>query len=175
MLLRFPLRRGGACKKSKMDHALRMAVAFGGFQAVMPLVGWLAGLGLRNVIRDYDHWVAFILLALIGSKMIYESFKIKQAQRRSDVLTSFMLVVLAVATSIDALAVGITFSFLLAGSVIIAVAIIGVITFVFSYAGFYIGRGFGHFFETGLEAIGGVILIGIGTKILLEHLYFGVG
>ena len=104
--------------------------------------------------------------------MIYESFKIKRVQQQSDTISAAMLLVLAFATSIDALAVGITFSFLFAGSLAIAVIIIGLITFVFSYSGFYIGKRFDHFFETGIEAIGGLILLAIGTKILLEHLFF---
>jgi len=163
---------GATYKKPGSNHAFRMAFAFGGFQAIMPIVGWLAGLTLREYIKDYDHWVAFGLLAFIGSKMIYESFKIRRAQQQADTLSTAMLLVLAFATSIDALAVGITFSFLLAGSLAIAVIIIGLITFVFSYSGFYIGKRFDHFFETGIEAIGGLILLAIGTKILLEHLFF---
>ena len=163
---------GATYKKPAINHALRMAFAFGGFQAIMPVVGWLAGLTLRGFIKDYDHWIAFILLVFIGCKMIYESFKIKHIREKTDALSLTVLLVLAVATSIDALAVGITFSFLLAGSILIAVIIIGSITFVLSYAGFYIGKSFGHFFETGIEAIGGVILIAIGVKILLEHLFF---
>ena len=163
---------GATYKKSGNNHAFRMAFAFGGFQAIMPIMGWLAGLTLRGFIRDYDHWVAFILLAFIGCKMIYESFKIKHAQEKSDSLSTAMLLVLALATSIDALAVGITFSFFLAGLLVIAVIIIGLITFALSYAGFYIGKRFGHFFETNIEALGGLILLGIGTKILLEHLLF---
>jgi len=162
---------GATYKKQGSNHAFRMAFAFGGFQAIMPVVGWLAGLTLREFIRDYDHWVAFILLAFIGGKMIYESFKIKRAQQQADTLSAAMLLVLALATSIDALAVGITFSLLLASSLVMAVIIIGAITFVFSYAGFYIGKFFGYFFETGIEALGGLILIGIGVKILLEHLF----
>jgi len=163
---------GATYKKSGSNHAFRMAFAFGGFQAIMPIVGWLAGLTLREFIKDYDHWVAFILLASIGGKMIYESFKIKHVQQQTDTLSTAMLLVLALATSVDALAVGITFSFLLAGSLAIAVIIIGLITFAFSYAGFYIGKSFGHFFESGIEALGGLILLAIGTKILLEHLFF---
>jgi len=163
---------GATYKKHRSNHAFRMAIAFGGFQAIMPVVGWLTGLTLREFIKDYDHWVAFILLAFIGGKMIYESFKIKRAQEQADTLNAAMLLILALATSIDALAVGITFSFLLAGSLAIAVIIIGLITFAFSYAGFYLGKRFGHFFETGIEALGGLILLGIGTKILLEHVFF---
>ena len=162
---------GATYKKPRNRHAFMMAFAFGGFQAIMPIVGWLAGLTLREYIKDYDHWVAFILLAFIGGKMIYESFKIKHVQEQSETLSAAMLLLLALATSIDALAVGITFSFLLAGSLAIAVIIIGLTTFVLSYAGFYIGKTFGRFFETSIEAIGGIILIVIGIKILLEHLF----
>lgn len=163
---------GATYKKAGNSHAFKMAFAFGGFQAIMPVVGWLAGLTLREFIKDYDHWVAFILLAFIGGKMIYESFKIKHAHKQTDKLSATMFLTLALATSIDALAVGITFSFFLAGSLAIAIIIIGLITFVLSYAGFYIGKSFGHFFETGIEALGGLILIAIGTKILFEHLFF---
>ena len=161
---------GATYKKTGSNHAFRMAFAFGGFQAIMPVVGWLAGLTLKEFIKNYDHWIAFILLVFIGSKMIYESFKIKRVQQQTDALSAAVLLGLALATSIDALAIGITFSFLLAGSLAVAVIIIGLITFILSYVGFYIGKSFGHFFETGIEAIGGLILIGIGTKILLEHL-----
>ena len=164
------LASGAVYRKPRTNHALRMALAFGSFQAIMPIIGWLIGLALRDVVKDYDHWVAFGLLALIGCKMIYESFKIKQAKEHGDQLSTTVLFLLALATSIDALAVGITFSFLLAGSVFMAVIIIGMITFILSYSGFYIGRKVGHFFEAGIEALGGLVLIGIGTKILIEHL-----
>jgi len=163
---------GATYKERRPTHAFKLAFAFGSFQAIMPVAGWLAGLTLRDSIRDYDHWIAFTLLALVGGKMIYESFKIKQAQEQTDTLSAAVILVLALATSIDALAVGVTFSFLLPGSLAVAVIIIGLITFVLSYAGFCIGTSFGHFFETGIEAIGGLILIAIGAKILLEHLYF---
>jgi putative Mn2+ efflux pump MntP len=103
--------------------------------------------------------------------MIYESFKFKKSREPSDPLSVGMLLILAVATSIDALAVGITFSFFLAGSLIIAVIIIGLITFVLSYAGFYVGKIFGHVCESGIEAFGGLVLLGIGTKILVDHLF----
>ena len=162
---------GSTYKNPRINHAFRMAFAFGSFQALMPVAGWLAGLSLRQYISDYDHWIAFILLAFIGCKMIYESFKIKHVQQKTDTLSNTMLLVLALATSIDALAVGFTFSFLLAGSLIIAVIIIGLTTFIFSYAGFYIGKHFGHFFESRIEALGGMILLAIGSKILLQHLF----
>jgi len=162
---------GASYKRTRLAHAFRIAFAFGAFQAIMPIVGWLVGLVLKNLVLDYGHWVAFILLIFIGSKMIYESFKIGRSQDSFERLTTAVLLILAVATSIDALAVGITFSFLLARSVVIAVVIIGAVTFVLSYAGFYIGNSFGHFFETGIEALGGFILIAIGIKIILQHLF----
>ena len=162
---------GGAYKQLRVRHALRMALFFGAFQAFMPLVGSLAGLTLRDYIAAYDHWIAFGLLAAVGGKMIYESFKIRSVGQTQDPSNILVLLVLSVATSIDALAVGITLS-LIAGSIITAVIVIGLITFALSYLGVYIGKKFGHFFESKMEALGGAILIGIGGKILIEHLFF---
>ncbi len=162
---------GSAYKQLHVKHALRMALFFGAFQAFMPLIGSLAGLTLRDYITHYDHWIAFGLLAAVGGKMIYESFKIKSVEENPDPSNIFVLLVLSVATSIDALAVGITLS-LISGSIIVAAMIIGLITFVLSYLGVYVGKRFGHFFETKMEVLGGVILIGIGIKILIEHLFF---
>jgi putative Mn2+ efflux pump MntP len=162
---------GSAYKQLHVRHALRMALFFGAFQAFMPLIGSLAGLTLREYIARYDHWIAFGLLAAVGGRMIYESLKIKSVEENPDPSNIFVLLVLSVATSIDALAVGITLS-LIAGSIVVAVMIIGLITFILSYLGVYIGKRFGHFFESKMEAIGGVILIGIGTKVLIEHLFF---
>ena len=159
---------GSAYKQLHVRHALRIALFFGGFQAFMPLIGALAGLTLREYVEFCHHWIAFGLLAAVGTKMIYESFKIKSVEDNFDPSNIFVLLVLSVATSIDALAVGITLS-LIAGSIITAAVIIGLITFVLSYLGVFIGKKFGHFFETKLEAVGGLILIGIGVKILLEH------
>ena len=159
---------GSTYRQLQLRHALRMAAFFGAFQAFMPLIGSLAGLTLREHIADFDHWVAFALLAAIGGKMIYESFRIKQAEKKHDPASLLTLLALAVATSIDALAVGITLS-LIAASIIFAVIIIGLVTFVLSYFGVYIGKKFGHFFETKIEALGGMILIAIGVKILIQH------
>jgi len=162
---------GGAYRQLHLKHALRMALFFGGFQAVMPLIGSLAGLTLRDYIAFCDHWIAFGLLAAVGGKMIYESFKIGSEGKNSDPSNLLVVLVLSVATSIDALAVGITLS-LLSGSILVAASIIGLITFVLSYLGVQIGKRFGHFFESKIEALGGVILVAIGIKILLEHLFF---
>ena len=162
---------GAVYKKPAIGAAFRTALAFGGFQFAMPVIGWLAGMTVRKFIEGYDHWVAFCLLAAIGCKMIYESFKIKRVQQRSNSLRIPVLLALAVATSIDAFAVGMTLSFLLTGSIAIAVIIIGAVTFALSYAGVYIGKSFGYFFANRIEALGGLVLLGIGTKILLEHLF----
>jgi putative Mn2+ efflux pump MntP len=162
---------GGAYKQLHVKHTLRMAIFFGAFQAFMPLIGSLAGLGLKDYITECDHWIAFALLAAVGSKMIYESFKIKSVEENLDPSNVFVLLVLSVATSIDALAIGITLS-LITRSIIVAVTIIGLITFVLSYVGVLIGKRYGHFFENKIEALGGLVLIGIGVKILCEHLFF---
>lgn len=159
---------GATYRQLHVKHALRIALFFGGFQAVMPLIGSLAGLTLKEHIVDYDHWIAFGLLTAVGGKMIYESFKIEKAEKKFDPTSLITLLALSVATSIDALAVGITLS-LIATSIIEAVIIIGVVTFVLSYLGVAIGKRFGHFFESKIEIFGGIILIGIGIKILLEH------
>ena len=160
---------GATYRQLHIRHAVRMALFFGGFQAVMPLIGSLAGLTVRTYIEGYDHWVAFTLLAAIGGKMIYESFKIKSAEKTFDPSNILTLLVLAVATSIDALAVGITLS-LITTSIAIAVTIIGLVTFALSYLGVSIGKRFGHFFESKIEALGGIAIIAIALKILATHL-----
>jgi putative Mn2+ efflux pump MntP len=160
---------GGAYKQLHVKHIVRMALFFGGFQAFMPVIGFLAGLSVREYIECCDHWIAFGLLSAVGGKMIYESFKIKSIEEKFDPTNIFVLLLLSVATSIDALAIGITLS-LVTNSIIIAVIIIGVVTFVLSYLGVYVGKKFGHFFENKIQAVGGIILIGLGVKILFEHL-----
>ena len=160
---------GSVYKEFKLRHALRMAMFFGAFQAVMPIIGFLAGLGLMRYIAPYDHWIAFALLCFVGGKMIYESFKIEAAERDRNPANLAVLLILSFATSIDALAVGITLS-LLKAPIALAVTTIGLVTFVLSYGGVFVGKRFGHFFESRIEIIGGLILIGIGVKILVEHL-----
>ncbi len=162
---------GAAYRQLNVKHALRIAFSFGAFQAFMPLIGSLAGLTIKDHIADYDHWVVFGLLAAVGGKMIYESFKIKPANDKFNPSNVVVLLILSIATSIDALAVGITLSFLEV-SIAVAVVIIGLVTFVLSYLGVYIGKKAGHFFESRIEAIGGLILIALGIKILIEHLFF---
>ncbi len=162
---------GAAYKQLHLRHTLRIALFFGGFQAFMPLIGALAGLSFREYIADYDHWIAFVILAAVGGKMIYESFKITAAEKNFSPTNILVLLVLSVATSIDALAIGITLS-LVAASIVTAVTVIGLVTFVLSYLGVIIGKRFGHIFENKIEAFGGIILIILGVKILLEHMVF---
>jgi putative Mn2+ efflux pump MntP len=160
---------GSLYREFKVRHALRMALFFGGFQALMPIIGFLAGLSLQGYIAAYDHWVAFALLCLVGGKMIYESFRIDAAEKDRNPANLPVLLILSFATSIDALAVGFTLS-LLKAPIALAVTIIGLVTFVLSYAGVFIGKRFGHFFESKVEIIGGLILIAMGVKIVIEHL-----
>jgi len=162
---------GTAYRQLRIKHAFRLAFFFGGFQAFMPLIGSLAGLSVKEYIADYDHWVAFGLLSAVGGKMIYESFKIKSVEKNFNPSNIFVLLVLSVATSIDALAIGVTLS-IITSSIVAAVIIIGLVTFVLSYIGIFIGKKFGHFFENKIEAVGGLVLVGLGAKILIEHLLF---
>jgi putative Mn2+ efflux pump MntP len=160
---------GSAYKQLQIKHIFRMAAFFGGFQAIMPLIGSLAGMGAKQYLADYDHWIAFALLSAVGLKMLYESFKIAPARQVFNPSNVLVLLVLSVATSIDALVVGITLSFLKV-SIAVAVIIIGMVTFLLSYLGVFIGKKIGHFFESRIEAAAGLLLIALGAKILLEHL-----
>ena len=161
---------GLAIKKLQIGYALRIAIFFGAFQAIMPVVGWLAGLGLRDLISDFDHWIAFGLLSFIGAKMIYESFKLGGHKKQIDPLSLGVLLMLSIATSIDALAVGVTFGFLNV-AIVWPIIIIGLITLATSFVGVYVGDKFGHIFESKIELVAGLVLIAIGLKILLEHLF----
>jgi putative Mn2+ efflux pump MntP len=160
---------GVAIKKLRLEHAVRIALFFGGFQAIMPLIGWLAGGTLSDATAAVDHYVIFGILLFIGGKMIYESVKIKEKERRLDCTRVSVLIFLALATSIDALAAGFGFAFLDL-SIVRTVIVIGGVTFCLSLAGVYIGDRVGHLFESKIEIVGGVMLIGVGIKILLEHL-----
>jgi putative Mn2+ efflux pump MntP len=154
---------------SKMDYmkAVLAGLYFGAFQMLMPLIGYVAGSQFRDFIVDIDHWIAFILLFLIGGNMIKES-----RESETDGNASFgikIMLLLAIATSIDALAIGVTFAFLNV-DIMLAVSLIGMTTFIFSFCGVKIGNVCGTKFKSGAEVTGGIILILIGTKILLEHL-----
>jgi len=160
---------GITIKHLRISNALKIAIFFGLFQAVMSLIGWLAGHNLIDFISGVDHWIAFGLLSLVGCKMIYESIKIKSKEKEINPLNVYVLLMLSVATSIDALAVGVSFAFL---KIFIAtpIIVIGTVAFLLSFLGVHVGNRFGHFFERKIAVIGGLILIGIGTKILVEHL-----
>ena len=159
--------KGLSVRELRPRHALLVGLYFGGFQALMPVLGYLLGTRFESVIRQVDHWIAFILLALIGGNMIRESFD--QDEELNDDFGVKTMLLLAVATSIDALAVGITFG-LLRVDIVKAAGTIGLITFLLSAAGICIGRFFGAKYKKGAERVGGCILILIGLKILLEHL-----
>jgi manganese efflux pump family protein len=163
---------GIAITRLHIHHALRMAVFFGFFQATMPIAGWWAGRFAAEMIRAVDHWIAFGILSFVGIKMIYESFIIEKENRsRGAHMRLPELFMLAIATSIDAAAVGISMS-LLQIAIIVPAVIIGVVTFFISLTGVWIGSSFGDFFGGKIEVAGGIVLIGIGVKILLEHLCF---
>ena len=161
---------GLATKTFQITKALKIAVFFGFFQAIMPIIGWYAGIHVTDLIADYDHWVAFFLLAFIGSRMIYESIK-KESTSLVGSLSIKLLIILSVATSIDALAVGLSLS-LLQVSIIIPAVVTGVVTFLLSFFGVYLGGRFGRVLKSRVESLGGLILVVIGLKILFEHLGF---
>lgn len=158
---------GIAIQRLKIRHALLIASFFGAFQAFMPVLGWLAGKWAKRLIESIDHWIAFGLLLLVGIKMIHEARQNNPSTFNP--LKIHILFLLAISTSIDALAVGITLSFIEV-RLIQPVLVIGLVTFTLSFLGTYIGNFFGHIFEKKLEIIGGLILILIGVNILISHL-----
>lgn len=163
--------KGLSVPKLQAKHCLICGVYFGGFQALMPLIGWALGIRFQSMITNIDHWIAFVLLAVIGANMIKESFS--KEEECPDASFGFKtMLTLAVATSIDALAVGVTFAFLDV-SIVPAVLLIGATTFVCSAVGVKIGNVFGNRFQSKAEFLGGLVLIAIGLKILIEHLFFG--
>ena len=161
--------KGLSTQQLKTKHYLIIGAWFGGFQALMPTIGYFLGSTFEKYITSFDHWVAFILLAIIGGNMIREGCS-KEDRKANDSFSFKTMIVLAVATSIDALAVGITFALLPDVNIVAAVSFIGVITFIISAIGLKVGNIFGLKYKSKAEIAGGVILILIGTKILLEHL-----
>jgi manganese efflux pump family protein len=161
--------KGIVIDRQRKKTALLMASFFGVFQMLMPAIGWIVGLSFKEIIMGVDHWIAFGLLAFIGSKMIYDSTK-KEKEDKEDNLKLHSLLILAVATSIDALMVGLSFAFLQI-SILEPIIVIGLITFMFSLAGFYFGCGLGRVFGNRIKIVGGLILIVIGIRILIEHLF----
>ncbi len=160
--------KGISIKKVTWKKSIIIGIYFGIFQALMPTIGYFLGKAFEKIITSTDHWIAFILLSAIGGNMIKNSFNSNYEDYNDDIRFKTMIV-LAIATSIDALAVGITFAFLNV-NLILSVSIIGVITFLLSILGTKIGNKFGDKYQNKAEFIGGIILILIGIKILLEHL-----
>lgn len=160
--------KGLSMRKMNWKNAVIIGLYFGVFQALMPLAGYLLGVNFTEYITSFDHWIAFVLLGVIGLNMIKESFD-KNCEKTDESVGFKTMIVLAVATSIDALAAGISFAFLKV-SIIAAVCFIGIITFALSIAGVKIGNVFGCRYKSKAEFAGGVILVLMGLKILLEHL-----
>jgi putative Mn2+ efflux pump MntP len=165
--------RGLAARVIRPRHVLMVALLFGGFQALMPLLGWIVGSRIGPVVERYDHWIAFVLLGAIGAKMLYEARGGPEEQPADvDLFRPEVMLVLALATSVDALAVGVTLP-MIGAPFVSTLATIGVTTALTSAAGLVAGRHFGAALGKRLDIAGGVVLIGMGTKILLEHLSAG--
>jgi manganese efflux pump family protein len=150
-------------------QAVRIAFVLAVFQGLMPLLGWFLGSQVRDFIIDYDHWIAFFLLFLIGAKMIYESFKKEGEKKDFNPLKYSVMIGMAIATSIDALIVGVSFAFI-SINILLAIIIIGTLTFLVSMSGMFAGKKVGIYFGRKVEFLGGIVLIAIGIKILFEHL-----
>ena len=161
--------KGLSTRQLSARHYLIIGAWFGGFQALMPTLGYILGSTFEKYITKYDHWVAFVLLAFIGGNMLREGFS-KESEEQNNSFSFAAMSVLAVATSIDALAVGITFALLPGVNIVAAVLFIGLTTFIISGIGLKVGNIFGSKYKNGAEIVGGIILILIGIKILLEHL-----
>ena len=164
----------------KFRHALRSSFSFGAFQFAMPLIGWILGGTFRSYIQGFDHWIAFGLLALVGGKMIKESFETKnpascsdEEKAKADIRDPKILLLLSVATSIDALAVGLSYSVIHA-PIVGPAAVIGAVTFFICLFGAEFGKRIGSRFERWADLAGGIVLIGLGLQILIEHLSKGI-
>ena len=162
--------KGLSVQKIKPAHMLITGLWFGGFQGLMPLIGYLLGTNFAHMIEAVDHWIAFVLLGIIGGNMIKEALS-GDAEETDCSFCPKSMFPMAVATSIDALAVGVSFAFLKV-EIVPAVTFIGVTTFVLSAVGVVVGNVFGSRFKSKAELAGGIVLIGMGTKILIEHLFF---
>lgn len=171
------LAKGICLKEDEFKNSFKVALFFGGFQALMPLLGWWFGRYFESYIKSFDHWIAFILLVIIGGKMLIEAIKELRSINNSEIATECerdefsykKLTILAIATSIDALAVGVSFAFL-SVSIIPSITIIGITTFILSFFAVFLGKKLGEYMQSYAEIIGGIILIFIGAKILFEHL-----
>ncbi len=160
---------GFVARKWKTSVAMKLALLFGLFHFLMPVIGWFAGVGFRSIISNFDHWIAFGLLAFVGGKMIFEACSISREKEKKQNSNLATLLLLSIATSIDALSVGFSLSFLQV-SIITPAIVIASVTFSLSCLGFFIGCRFGHFYEKIMKVVGGLILMGIGIKILIDHI-----
>ena len=160
--------KGLSMHKMNWKRACIIALYFGIFQALMPFIGYFLGSSFQELVSSIDHWIAFFLLSIIGGNMIKDSFQ-KESHTIDEKINFKSMLLLSIATSIDALAVGVTFA-LLQLNIVLAISIIGILTFIISILGVKIGNRFGNMFQNKAELTGGVILIGMGFKILLEHL-----
>lgn len=163
--------KGLSVQKVKPKHYLIVAAYFGGFQALMPLLGYLLGVRFEAMVANVDHWIAFVLLGLIGANMVRESMA--GEEKLDDSFTVSTMLILAVATSIDALAIGVTFAFL-GVNIVEAIILIGITTGIISGVGLKIGNVFGSRYKSKAEMAGGIVLILMGIKILVQHL-LGLG
>ncbi|MBR2343629.1 MAG: manganese efflux pump [Clostridia bacterium] len=164
--------KGAAAGRVKIKDMLTVGVWFGGAQALMPLIGFLLGSAFLSLISSFDHWIAFALLGFIGVNMLVESFG-KDEESHCGSFAFGIMLTMAVATSIDALAVGITLAVLPGVNIPLAIGAIGVITFILSALGVKLGGEFGARYKKWAERVGGIVLVGMGIKILLEHLIAG--
>lgn len=162
--------KGLSLRSIRFRHVLSVGLWFGGFQALMPLIGYLLGTSFSSFISDFDHWVAFFLLGIIGCNMIRDSFA-EDEENHDDDFSLRVMLMLAIATSIDALAVGVSFAFLCV-DLWLAVSVIGITTCLFSSIGLKIGNVFGNKYKSKAEFTGGVVLVLMGVKILVEHTCF---
>lgn len=159
----------GMILKCNFKYAFTIALFFGGFQAMMPVLGWMAGKQLAAIVELWAPWIAFILLLIIGGKMVYEGLSHKEDDEFCQIFSIKDILILSIATSIDAFAVGVSFAFLNT-PILLPILLIGLVTFALSFIGVYIGKKVGHLFEGKIEVLGGFILVAIGFKILLENL-----
>ena len=163
---------GLCCKEIKTGKTLLTGLCFGGFQGLMPLIGYFLGRGFAKYITAFDHIIALVLLGFIGGQMIFESFKKEEEKNDAVCLTAKMLLMQGIATSIDALAVGVSFAALDNVNITFAASAICCITFAFSVVGVFIGKKFGTVLNNKAQLVGGIILVGIGIKIFVEHTFF---
>lgn len=161
---------GLAEQRVSFSHAVKIAMAFAVFQGFLPIVGWFMGNGIKQYVENTDHWIAFGLLAYLGGKMIFEGFTMPADKKESDIYSFRHIMTLSVATSIDALVVGFSYALAATEKIFGGALIIGAVTFFFSMLGIRVGKDVGGKFGPKVEIVGGLILIGLGIKILVEHL-----